>query len=216
MSTLLDSDFMERASPEAIKKLIAEGEDVNAQDEDGRLPLHEAATLNGKPEVIRVLVEAGANLHARDKDGDSPLHVAAGNKNSVVIKILVEAGADVNAQDNKGLSPLHFSARFNKNRAVTEALLDAGADIKIKDENSKTPWDLAIHAKNYWVAKTLKNAQWSEVLDSFSAWLHKWWELLLGVFAILATGLTTIFKEEIREIALRKFPWIKKDKNNNS
>ena len=69
MSLLLDSTFMQQATPEAIKKQIAEGADVNARDDDGLSPLHlvainkNLAEIKGAIEaVVEALVRAGARL----------------------------------------------------------------------------------------------------------------------------------------------------------
>ena len=136
---LCDAAFMEEATPEDIRKLLAEGADVNARNKDDSSPLH-WAVFNENPEIIATLIEAGANVNARIKDGYSPLHFAAVlNKNPAVIKALAQAGADVNARTKDGWSPLHFAAENNKNSQVIRALVQAGADVNARDKDEETP-----------------------------------------------------------------------------
>lgn len=61
---------------EEIKRLIAEGADVNHQRADsGRTPLHNAVLLNA-PEIVRVLLDAGARLDIEGDKGLTPLEYA--------------------------------------------------------------------------------------------------------------------------------------------
>ena len=61
---------------EEIKRLIAEGANVNHQRADsGRTPLHNAVLLNA-PEIVRVLLDAGARLDIEGDKGLTPLEYA--------------------------------------------------------------------------------------------------------------------------------------------
>ncbi|MDN3518509.1 ankyrin repeat domain-containing protein [Aquisalimonas lutea] len=61
---------------EEIKRLIAEGADVNHQRADtGRTPLHNAVLLNAS-EIVRVLLDAGARLDIEGNEGFTPLEYA--------------------------------------------------------------------------------------------------------------------------------------------
>ena len=62
---LLDSTFMERATPEDIKKQLAAGADVNARDKEGFTPLSYAIRWSQDPKVVRALIQAGADIHAK-------------------------------------------------------------------------------------------------------------------------------------------------------
>ena len=50
--------------------------DVNAQDEFGWTPLHNAAS-KGSEAIVHLLIVSGANVNARNADNSTPLHVAA-------------------------------------------------------------------------------------------------------------------------------------------
>ncbi|MBN1472739.1 MAG: ankyrin repeat domain-containing protein [Syntrophaceae bacterium] len=58
---------------EIAELLISFGANVNASDERGNTPLHEAAKENNIP-MIKMLVSHGANLKATNKDRETPLH----------------------------------------------------------------------------------------------------------------------------------------------
>jgi ankyrin repeat protein len=95
-----------------IRRLVAEGADVNGQDDEGGSPLHEAA-YHGHVGAVRVLVEVGADLEASYPDGPRmrPLHEAACNGHVAEVKALVELGADIGALTNSGETPLQLSIR---------------------------------------------------------------------------------------------------------
>jgi ankyrin repeat protein len=53
------------------------GTDVNAKDEKGWTPLHEAA-LGGHKETVELLIAKGADVNAKNNDGVTPLNWALG------------------------------------------------------------------------------------------------------------------------------------------
>ena len=62
MTKLIDKEFMKRATPEDVKKLLEEGADVNERHkEHGGTPLHFAVLFNKNPKVLDILLEAGAD-----------------------------------------------------------------------------------------------------------------------------------------------------------
>ena len=106
---------------EAVKALLVDGVDVNAQDKDGYTPLYSAA-YRGDLERVKVLIAAGADVNAKNKNGYTPLRSSIPYPE--VVKILIAAGADVNA---KG-SPLRFAAEQGKPEVV-KILIAAGANV---------------------------------------------------------------------------------------
>ena len=89
----------------AIEAALAEGTDVNAQDDEvGLAPLAWAA-LHGQTEAMRLLIEKGADVNARSEDGNTPLHVAAFLGQAEAAKLLIDNGADINARDEDGETP---------------------------------------------------------------------------------------------------------------
>ncbi|KAL7279159.1 hypothetical protein ACG7TL_006999 [Trametes sanguinea] len=110
---------------------------VNAVDEDGRTPLHWAAS-SGSEDIARYLIDQGADVNRGDGGGWTPLHIAASGGFDEVVKELLGAGADVNARNEKGLTPLHYAA--SKSRVeIGKLLIARGADINAKDRANQTP-----------------------------------------------------------------------------
>ena len=84
-----------------VKKLIAEGADVNAKDNFGQTVLMWAA-CRGHIEIAKLLIESGADVNAKDSTGDTALIFAASEGHLETVKILIESGADVNAKNMTG------------------------------------------------------------------------------------------------------------------
>ena len=61
---------------EAVKQHLAAGTDVNAKDESGWTPLHQAAS-QGHKEITELLISNGSDVNAKDKNGRTPLLYAA-------------------------------------------------------------------------------------------------------------------------------------------
>jgi len=65
---------------EEVKKAIAAGKDVNAEDDKGITALHSAAMM-GHIEIADLLIAKGADVNAKDEiTGWTPLHYAASKK----------------------------------------------------------------------------------------------------------------------------------------
>jgi len=80
---------------EIAELLIAAGADVNAKNDNGWTPLHNAAGNN--KEVVELLIAKGADLNAKVKGGDhkgaTPLDVAIDFKNTKTADLLRNYGA---------------------------------------------------------------------------------------------------------------------------
>ena len=74
-----------------VKALVKAGANVNAQDGDGRTPLHWAAERQSDPEeLLRVLLDAGASAETRDGAGRTPLEIAKVQGGPGLIAVLRE------------------------------------------------------------------------------------------------------------------------------
>ncbi|CAL5220265.1 g2246 [Coccomyxa viridis] len=106
-----------RYSQNSAAILLAQqsGITINAKNEDGWTPLHEACCL-GLADVVEALLKHGADAQARCTDGTTPLHKAARAGNKAAVAMLIKAGADVSAVDKNGLEPLDV--------ALDEAIAD--------------------------------------------------------------------------------------------
>ena len=89
-------DAAEAGNIEAVKKHLAAGMDVNAKDEDGVTPLHEAA-LWGHNEVVELLIANGAEVNAvivsGPYQGKTPLDLAIRHKKNETTNLLRKHGS---------------------------------------------------------------------------------------------------------------------------
>lgn len=71
-------DAAKAGDQEALRKMLAEGADVNGKDERGITALGVAVGFN-KISVVDTLLEAGADVELTDPKGNTALHYAAGS-----------------------------------------------------------------------------------------------------------------------------------------
>ena len=133
------ADAAMRGDLAAVKKLIAQGADVNAAEGDGMTALHWAAD-RGDSAMAAALLRAHANVKAVTRIGAyTPLHVACRSGSGPIVEALIKAGSDVKALAETGATPLHLAAEAGDSTAVA-ALLAAGADPNAKEpEWGQTP-----------------------------------------------------------------------------
>ena len=91
----------------AIKKLVAEGYDVDETDTNERTALHVAGSL-GRVEITKFLVNSGANVDACSAAGKTPLHEACMNGRYEILQELMAAVLDLDMVDTSGLSAAHY------------------------------------------------------------------------------------------------------------
>ena len=96
-----------------VKRLIAEGADVNHIDTAHETPLHGAAAW-GHADVVRVLVASGARVNVPGTTGLSPLHWAAGWGNLETVRVLLESGSDIHALNEFGKTAAGVALEHDK------------------------------------------------------------------------------------------------------
>ena len=107
-----------------IKRLIADGADVNWRDSSGETALFGAASW-GETEAVRCLLAAGARHDIAEKYGYTALHWAASHGNAATLRLLLVAGADMQARNVLDKTPLDV-ARAEHRPILLEALRNAG------------------------------------------------------------------------------------------
>ncbi len=133
---------------EEVKRLLADGANVNAAYRQGRTPLHFAVVPLDVPpstDIVRLLIQGGANVNAHDRGQQwTALHFAARDQRYQIVKMLVDAGAQIDSVDIFGNTPLSRCV-FNKSPSVEiiELLLAKGADPKKANKSGVSPLDLA-------------------------------------------------------------------------
>jgi ankyrin repeat protein len=136
-----------------VEFLLANGAEVNAKDDDGDMPLHDASGANvesGHREIVVLLLRAGAEVNARDGRGYTPLLKAVVWDRISIVEALLTGRADVNASDELGKTPLHHAAQDGRN-LIAEMLLANGAKINASDKYRRTPLHLV--AASTWEGK---------------------------------------------------------------
>ena len=120
-----------------VKKLLAEGADINSADSKGRTALIEAA-WGGYIDVVKLLIEQGADVDCADMSGFSPLMRAVEEEHVAVVTYLIQKGADVNTRGNvRGSTPLMLAAE-NGSIKLIELLIEHGAKINAVDQFEET------------------------------------------------------------------------------
>jgi len=158
-----------------VMRLISQGADVNAKDEQGSVPLV-FAVKEGRKEIVELLLAHGADVNVKDRWGRTPLDYARQKKNEEIIRLLstkvtslyqamqlgdvakvkvfLEQGADVNAKNENGQTPLLLAAQ-NNDVNTAKLLISAGADVNIKNNAGQTSIDIALSQGNKEIIKLL-------------------------------------------------------------
>src|SRR5215207_7633019 len=133
------ADAAMRGDIVTVRRLITQGQDVNASQGDGMSALHWAAD-HGDSAMASALVRAKANVRAVTRIGAyTPLHIAARAGNASVVRVLLGGESDVKAVTTSGATPLHLAAAAG-NADVVKALLTKGADPNARESSwGQTP-----------------------------------------------------------------------------
>lgn len=96
-----------------VKRLIADGADVNWRDSSGETAIFGAASW-GHAATVRYLLQAGARHDIAEDHGYTALHWAASHGNRQTVQVLLDAGADILAVNALGKTPLDIAKPKNK------------------------------------------------------------------------------------------------------
>ncbi|KAF9233917.1 ankyrin repeat-containing domain protein [Melanogaster broomeanus] len=136
---------------ETTQSLVEQGCDINAQDLDGKTPLHYAAR-NGDIPVIHFLIRNGA------QPPDDILHDAfwsGGHNLHAIVCLLLEHGASITSRKKDGSTVLHTFLRNlyywspeSKAECLSMArfLIDKGCEVNALDSVGGTPLHLPVQA----------------------------------------------------------------------
>ncbi|EOD20871.1 hypothetical protein EMIHUDRAFT_241678 [Emiliania huxleyi CCMP1516] len=139
----------QRDDAAALKRLLAESEDVDVLDARGLSPLHIAA-VKGRAAAARLLLQHHASATRADAQGMAPLHLAALGGSAEVTRLLLQHGALLDAvEPTHESTALHISAaRPRRDCDVAGVLLEGGASLDLKDGEGRTPYRIAMDVEN--------------------------------------------------------------------
>ncbi|AZL16361.1 ankyrin repeat domain-containing protein [Rickettsiales endosymbiont of Stachyamoeba lipophora] len=123
----LDLSMIPDAYQTLISNLIMKGADLEARNNDGRTPLHIAAS-NALLDLVRILIANGANINALDSKQNTPLHLAAAAGAPRTTQLILETGkANINALNADGFTPLGYAeiACINDKKAYQFSSMEA-------------------------------------------------------------------------------------------
>ena len=125
----------------SVKKLLAEGADINELSEVGGAgtvtPLFIACSYYD--DIAKLLIAKGADVNIKTGKGVTPLMAACASGKEEIARLLISKGADVNAKSNAGVGAFtHCVSAILGGRVsidLAEFLLSKGANV---DEASDT------------------------------------------------------------------------------
>jgi ankyrin repeat protein len=129
-------------SIDIVKKLLADGAQVNAADTNKNTALMKAAQL-GDVEVVDVLVAAGADMDAANAEGKTALMIAIDGGWPEIVNMLLKKGVNLDKTDGKGWTALMYAIDHGGENNII-ALLEKGAEVNTKDASGKTPLMIAV------------------------------------------------------------------------
>ncbi|XP_049764441.1 serine/threonine-protein phosphatase 6 regulatory ankyrin repeat subunit B-like isoform X4 [Schistocerca cancellata] len=137
-----------------VEILLTEGASPTTKDNNGKMPLHTAASV-GDVKVVEALVAAGADVTLKDVTGRTPLHWAAKAHSVEGLELLLKKAASIDEQDNDGQTPLMLAVGSSN---AVNLLLRKGASINVKNHSGKTALEEAMDHGSHGAVKLLWTA----------------------------------------------------------
>ena len=133
---LLAADTVARA-----RAALAEGANIDVQDEvNGQTPIMRA-TLHGWTSLVKFLLEKGADCTIGEKDGYTPAHGAGFQGRVNIMELLKDRGIDIHSPAPKdGFTPFHRACwgREQRHTDTIKFLLTEGeVDMNVKGGQDK-------------------------------------------------------------------------------
>jgi len=110
--------------------------DERNEDEDGELPIHQAAR-RGYQRQLEFFLSLAAYSKATTHSGNAPLHVAARYGHLPAVEVLVNRSASLDPRNGLQATPLHMAASAGHLRIV-QHLVNHGAEVSATLQNGET------------------------------------------------------------------------------
>ncbi len=143
---------------ETVQKLLRDGADVNAKEENGGMNALHAAVENGNLEIVRELLQAGAKPNVRTATRHTPMMSLDGDAKPELVRLLLTYGAHVNSTDDAKAGVLLNAVANYAEPEVLELLIQAGAKVDAADKEGRTALIAAASDDNLEAVKVLLGA----------------------------------------------------------
>lgn len=117
-------------SLEYIKKIIADGVEINTENDDGATILH-LATQYKNHDLLTILIELKADINKQDKKGNTALHYAVIAKNKIAAALLISARANPNIRNKENKTALKIAQKRNDHKMLKVLIPSAIHKIRI-------------------------------------------------------------------------------------
>uniref|UniRef100_A0A8C5GII6 BTB domain-containing protein n=2 Tax=Gouania willdenowi TaxID=441366 RepID=A0A8C5GII6_GOUWI len=142
---------------EVVQCLLEFGANVNAQDAEGRAPIH-AAISNQHNVIIQLLIShPDIRLNLRDRQGMTPFACAMTHKNNIAAEAILKREPGAAEQvDNKGRNFLHVAVQNSDIESVLFLIsVQANFNSRVQDAAKLTPLHLAVQAGSEIIVRNL-------------------------------------------------------------
>ncbi|XP_041096935.1 rabankyrin-5 [Polyodon spathula] len=142
---------------EVVQCLLEFGANVNAQDAEGRAPVH-VAISNQHNVIIQLLIShPDIRLNMRDRQGMTPFACAMTFKNNKAAEAILKREAGAAEQvDNKGRNFLHVAVQNSDIESVLFLIsVQANVNSRVQDAAKQTPLHLAVQAGSEIIVRNL-------------------------------------------------------------
>ena len=149
-----------------VKAHLAQGDDIDFQDEDGSTALMNSV-LFGNVDNVKYLLEKGANINLKDKIGDTAffeLFIFDNPHDKEILDLLLAKGVNINQKDEDGGTALTEAMSFSLDKHVG-MFLDKGADITILNKDGESPLSEICYVSKFEKAKKLIDTLVSKGVD---------------------------------------------------